>query len=78
MPEFRGIETGYGKREIPRGIDMKVDAQDIVALLGGSHKDIYAFLLLIFVLMVRPDGADGPSGEGQGLTTANSRTGRTL
>ncbi len=69
LREFRGVETGYGKLKILRGIDMKVDAQGIIALLNGkstllnaisgSHKDIYAFLLLIFVLMVRPTGLMG-------------------
>ncbi len=29
------------------------------AYISGSHKDIYAFLLLIFVLMVRPTGLFG-------------------
>ena len=29
------------------------------AYISGSHKDIYAFLLLIFVLMVRPTGLLG-------------------
>ncbi|MGI9524652.1 MAG: branched-chain amino acid ABC transporter permease [Hyphomicrobiaceae bacterium] len=29
------------------------------AYISGSHKDIYAFLLLIFVLMVRPTGLMG-------------------
>ena len=36
MFEIRGVETGYGKLKILRGIDMKVDAQGIVALLGGN------------------------------------------
>ena len=64
--EIRGVETGYGRLKILRGIDMKVDAQGIVALLGGNGtdrstllKDICAFLLLIFVLMVRPTGLMG-------------------
>ena len=59
MLEIRGVETGYGKLKILRGIDMKVGVQGIVALQEGSHKDIYAFLLLIFVLMVRPTGLMG-------------------
>ncbi|MDE0346314.1 MAG: hypothetical protein OXI66_11135 [Boseongicola sp.] len=57
--EIRGVETGYDKPKILRGIDMKVGAQGFAALLRGSHKDIYAFLLLIFVLMVRPTGLMG-------------------
>ena len=57
--EIRGVETGYGTPKILRGIDMKVGVQGIVALQEGSHKDIYAFLLLIFVLMVRPTGLMG-------------------
>ncbi len=36
MLEIRGVETGYGKLKILRGIDMKVDAKGIVALLGGN------------------------------------------
>ena len=66
MFEFRGVETGYGRLKILRGIGMKVNAQGIVALLGGTGtdrstllEDIYAFLLLIFVLMVRPTGLLG-------------------
>ena len=34
--EIRGVETGTGKLKILRGIDMKVDAKGIVALLGGN------------------------------------------
>ena len=34
--EIRGVETGYGKLKILRGIDMNVGAQGIVALLGGN------------------------------------------
>jgi branched-chain amino acid transport system permease protein len=29
------------------------------AYISGSHKDIYAFILLIIVLMVRPSGLMG-------------------
>jgi branched-chain amino acid transport system permease protein len=29
------------------------------AYISGSHKDIYAFLLLIAVLMIRPSGLFG-------------------
>ena len=36
MLDIRGVETGYGKLKILRSIDMKVDAGDIVALLGGN------------------------------------------
>ena len=36
MLEIRGVETGYGKLKILRGIDMKVDDGGIVALLGGN------------------------------------------
>ncbi len=56
--EIRGVETGYGRLKVLCGIDMRVGAQGIVAF-SGSHKDIYAFLLLIFVLMVRPTGLMG-------------------
>ncbi len=34
--EVRGVETGYGRLKILRGIDMSVDARGIVALLGGN------------------------------------------
>lgn len=36
MLDIRGVETGYGKLKILRSIDMKVDAGDIAALLGGN------------------------------------------
>jgi branched-chain amino acid transport system permease protein len=31
------------------------------AYISGSHKDIYAFILLIVVLMIRPSGLMGVS-----------------
>ena len=36
--EIRGVETGCGKLKILRGIDMKVDAQGNVALLGAATR----------------------------------------
>ena len=64
--EIQGVKTGYGKLKILRGIDMKGDPRGVAAPLGGKgtgkstlHKDICAFLLLIFVLMVRPTGLMG-------------------
>ena len=34
--EIRGVETGYGKLKILRGVDMSVADGSIVALLGGN------------------------------------------
>lgn len=36
MLEIKGVEAGYGKLKILRGVDMKVDAGSIAALLGGN------------------------------------------
>lgn len=36
MLQIRGVETGYGKLRILRGIDMSVEKGSIVALLGGN------------------------------------------
>ena len=36
MLEIRGVEAGYGKLKILRGVDMTVDAGSIAALLGGN------------------------------------------
>ena len=36
MLEIRGVEAGYGKLKILRGIDMRVEDGAIVALLGGN------------------------------------------
>ncbi len=36
MLKIKGVEAGYGKLRILRGIDMSVPAQSIVALLGGN------------------------------------------
>ncbi|MBT6094997.1 MAG: ATP-binding cassette domain-containing protein, partial [Rhodospirillaceae bacterium] len=36
MLKLSGVETGYGKLKILRGIDMHVPAGKIVALLGGN------------------------------------------
>ncbi len=36
MLEVKGVEAGYGKLKILRGIDMSVADGDIVALLGGN------------------------------------------
>ena len=36
MLKIRGVETGYGKLKILRGVDMDVPAGQVVALLGGN------------------------------------------
>ncbi len=36
MLSLKGVEAGYGKLKILRGIDMTVDKGDVVALLGGN------------------------------------------
>lgn len=36
MLELRGVEAGYGRLKILRGIDMKVPKGEVVALLGGN------------------------------------------
>jgi branched-chain amino acid transport system ATP-binding protein len=36
MLQVRGVETGYGKLRILRGVDMSVEKGSIVALLGGN------------------------------------------
>jgi branched-chain amino acid transport system permease protein len=35
--------------------------------ISGTYKDVYAFVLLIFVLMVKPSGILGRRGEGEGV-----------
>ncbi len=64
MLEIRGVQICTGKLCFLRGIDMPVGAQcsaQIEERTGRStlFEDIYAFLLLIFVLMVRPTGLMG-------------------